>query len=111
MVYAGFYPVNQSDFLDLRNAVEKLTLNDASVSVHRDSSAALGQGMRLGFRGILHMEVFRERLEQEYRATVVVTSPSVPYKAILRGQKEQEIQILNAAEVLYAPLIRHAFDN
>lgn len=98
MVFAGFYPVNQSDYLNLRNAVEKLTLNDASVSVHRDSSAALGQGMRLGFLGLLHMDVFRERLEQEYQATVVVTSPNVPYKAILRSPNKKEIQILNAAE-------------
>ncbi|XP_028400376.1 translation factor Guf1, mitochondrial-like [Dendronephthya gigantea] len=98
MVFAGFYPVNQSDFLNLRNAVEKLTLNDASVSVHRDSSAALGQGMRLGFLGILHMEVFRERLEQEYQASVVVTSPSVPFKATLRNQNKREILIMNASE-------------
>ncbi|XP_078403311.1 translation factor Guf1, mitochondrial isoform X1 [Cetorhinus maximus] len=101
MVFAGMYPVDQSEYTNLRKAVEKLTLNDSSVTVHRDSSPALGAGWRLGFLGLLHMEVFNQRLEQEYNASVILTAPTVPYKAILSSSKlikeygEEEITILN----------------
>uniref|UniRef100_A0A8C8JR29 Tr-type G domain-containing protein n=1 Tax=Oncorhynchus tshawytscha TaxID=74940 RepID=A0A8C8JR29_ONCTS len=87
MVFAGMYPMDQSDYSALRSAVEKLTLNDSSVTVQRDSSLALGAGWRLGFLGLLHMEVFNQRLEQEYNASVIVTAPTVPYKAILSSAK------------------------
>ena len=63
-VFAGFYPMDQSEYSVLRSALEKLTLNDSSVSVFQDSSVALGQGWRLGFLGLLHMDVFRQRLEE-----------------------------------------------
>ena len=63
-VFAGVYPMESNDYPSMRLAVEKLTLNDSSVSVHRDSSVALGQGWRLGFLGLLHMDVFRQRLEE-----------------------------------------------
>ena len=63
-VFAGFYPMDQSEYPVLRTALEKLTLNDSSVSVFQDSSVALGQGWRLGFLGLLHMDVFRQRLEE-----------------------------------------------
>ena len=63
-VFAGFYPMDQSEYPVLRTALEKLALNDSSVSVFKDSSMALGQGWRLGFLGLLHMDVFRQRLEE-----------------------------------------------
>ncbi|XP_047658348.1 translation factor GUF1, mitochondrial isoform X3 [Tachysurus fulvidraco] len=87
MVFAGIYPTDQSEYPSLRSAVEKLTLNDSSVMVQRDSSMALGAGWRLGFLGLLHMEVFNQRLEQEYNASVIVTAPTVPYKAVLSSPK------------------------
>ncbi|XP_005554855.2 translation factor GUF1, mitochondrial isoform X3 [Macaca fascicularis] len=87
MVFAGMYPVDQSEYNNLKSAIEKLTLNDSSVTVHRDSSLALGAGWRLGFLGLLHMEVFNQRLEQEYNASVILTTPTVPYKAVLSSSK------------------------
>ncbi|XP_059845106.1 translation factor Guf1, mitochondrial isoform X1 [Hypanus sabinus] len=104
MVFAGMYPTDQSEYTNLRKAVEKLTLNDSSVTVHRDSSPALGAGWRLGFLGLLHMEVFNQRLEQEYNASVILTAPTVPYKAILLSSKlikqygKEEIMILNPCQ-------------
>ncbi|EPY73903.1 translation factor GUF1, mitochondrial [Camelus ferus] len=83
----GMYPVDQSEYNNLKSAVEKLTLNDSSVTVHRDNSLALGAGWRLGFLGLLHMEVFNQRLEQEYNASVILTTPTVPYKAVLSSTK------------------------
>uniref|UniRef100_A0A671Y6F7 GTP binding elongation factor GUF1 n=1 Tax=Sparus aurata TaxID=8175 RepID=A0A671Y6F7_SPAAU len=87
MVFAGMYPMDQSEYPGLRSAIERLTLNDSSVTVQRDSSLALGAGWRLGFLGLLHMEVFNQRLEQEYNASVIVTAPTVPYKAILSSTR------------------------
>lgn len=104
MVFAGMYPMDQSEYVALRGAVEKLTLNDSSVTVQKDSSLALGAGWRLGFLGLLHMEVFNQRLEQEYNASVIVTAPTVPYKAILTSAKlikeygQEEITIVNPAQ-------------
>uniref|UniRef100_A0A8C8AQH5 GUF1 homolog, GTPase n=1 Tax=Otus sunia TaxID=257818 RepID=A0A8C8AQH5_9STRI len=87
MVFAGMYPVDQTEYNNLKSALERLTLNDSSVTVHRDSSLALGAGWRLGFLGLLHMEVFNQRLEQEYNMSVIVTAPTVPYKAVLSSAK------------------------
>ncbi|XP_053433590.1 translation factor GUF1, mitochondrial isoform X5 [Nycticebus coucang] len=87
MVFAGMYPSDQSEYNNLKSAIEKLTLNDSSVTVHRDSSLALGAGWRLGFLGLLHMEVFNQRLEQEYNTSVILTTPTVPYKAVLSSAK------------------------
>ncbi|XP_030621594.1 translation factor Guf1, mitochondrial [Chanos chanos] len=104
MVFAGMYPVDQSEYVGLRSAVEKLSLNDSSVTVQRDSSLALGAGWRLGFLGLLHMEVFNQRLEQEYNASVIVTAPTVPYKARLSSLKlikehgAEEITIVNPTQ-------------
>ncbi|MBS1986992.1 elongation factor 4 [Candidatus Dependentiae bacterium] len=83
MVFAGIYPVDNTDFELLRDAIDKLTLNDASVSVEKKSSPALGLGFRCGFLGLLHMDVFRQRLEQEYDLAVIATAPSVLYKVKL----------------------------
>ncbi|XP_044060248.1 translation factor GUF1, mitochondrial isoform X2 [Siniperca chuatsi] len=104
MVFAGLYPMDQSEYPGLRSAIERLTLNDSSVTVQRDSSLALGAGWRLGFLGLLHMEVFNQRLEQEYNASVIVTAPTVPYKAVLSSAKlikehgSEEITIVNPAQ-------------
>ena len=84
MVFAGIYPVVSDTFNELNEAIEKLVLNDASVSVEKKSSAALGLGFRCGFLGLLHMEVFKQRLEQEYNLEVIATAPSVLYKVKLK---------------------------
>lgn len=88
MVFAGIYPVVNDEFNLLSEAIEKLTLNDASVTVEKKSSAALGLGFRCGFLGLLHMDVFKQRLEQEYDVSVIATAPSVLYKLKLRGAQE-----------------------
>lgn len=80
MVFAGLYPTDTEDFEPLREAIEKLTLNDASVSVEKKSSTALGLGFRCGFLGLLHMDVFKQRLEQEYQVIAIATAPSVLYR-------------------------------
>lgn len=81
MVFAGIYPVDTEDFEELRNAMEKLQLNDASLTYEPETSAALGFGFRCGFLGMLHMEIVQERLEREFDMTVITTVPNVSYKA------------------------------
>lgn len=87
MVFAGVYPMDQSQHMPLKNAIERLVLNDSAVSVSIESSPALGQGWRLGFLGLLHMEVFCQRLEQEHEAAPIITAPSVTYKAKIFGKQ------------------------
>ncbi|KAG8928691.1 Translation factor guf1 mitochondrial [Tulasnella sp. 418] len=91
MVYAGIFPIDNNDFPKLEESIHRLTLTDRSVTVQRESSTALGQGHRLGFLGTLHMDVFRQRLEDEYDANVIITSPSVPYEAVYRNGKTKMI--------------------
>ncbi|KAI0317581.1 GTP-binding protein lepa [Amylostereum chailletii] len=86
MVYAGVYPVDSNDFVKLEESIKRLTLTDRSVTVARESSTALGQGCRLGFLGSLHMDVFRQRLQDEYDANIIITAPTVPYKVIYRDR-------------------------
>lgn len=78
MVFAGIFPANAGDFELLQNSMNKLTLNDASVSFKRENSNALGAGFRCGFLGLLHMDVFKQRLEQEYGTSIIITAPTVP---------------------------------
>ena len=88
VVFAGIFPIDSEDFESLSDAIEKLILNDASVTVEKKSSPALGLGYRCGFLGLLHMDVFKQRLEQEYKVSVIATAPSVLYKIKLAHSTE-----------------------
>ncbi|MHA8063721.1 translation elongation factor 4 [Aquirufa aurantiipilula] len=88
MVFAGIYPVETSEFEDLRDAMEKLQLNDASLVWEPETSMALGFGFRCGFLGMLHMEIVQERLEREFDMTVITTVPSVKFKVLTTANEE-----------------------
>jgi len=93
MVFAGIYPVDTTEFEELRASMEKLQLNDASLVWEPETSAALGFGFRCGFLGMLHMEIVQERLEREFDMTVITTVPSVQFKAL---KTNDEYQVVNA---------------
>tara|TARA_B100000780_G_scaffold122521_1_gene85893 strand:+ start:23 stop:1822 length:1800 start_codon:yes stop_codon:yes gene_type:complete len=84
VVFCGLFPVDNSEFEDLRDAIDKLSLNDASFSSEMETSAALGFGFRCGFLGLLHLEVIRDRIEREYNIELITTAPSVIYHVFLR---------------------------
>lgn len=90
-VYAGLFPVSADDFEDFREALEKLSLNDASLFYEPDSSEALGFGFRCGFLGMLHMEIIQERLEREYDLDLLTTAPTVSYQVVLKNGEEVKV--------------------
>jgi GTP-binding protein LepA len=92
VVFAGIFPVDSDDFSALKDAIEKLWLNDPAFSYEMETSAALGFGFRCGFQGLLHMEIVQERLEREFKLNLISTAPSVKYKIRLKNGKELEIE-------------------
>lgn len=92
MVYASMYPEFPEDFDALDVAMKKLNLEDPSVVITKESSRALGNGYRCGFLGLLHMDVFRQRLEDDFSISTILTSPTVPYKVVFRDGRKQEIE-------------------
>ena len=91
MVFAGLYPADGENYRNLRTALEKLRLNDASLTTEPESSVALGFGFRGGFLGLMHLEIVQERLEREYDLDLIVTAPSVAYQVVLRGGNIQTV--------------------
>ncbi len=99
MVFAGIFPVETDDFEDLRDCMEKLQLNDASLTYEPETSQALGFGFRCGFLGMLHMEIIQERLEREFRQTVITTVPNVSFYAYKTKDKNKRIIVNNPSEM------------
>lgn len=91
-VYAGFFPISNEYYNDLKDAVEKLSLSDSALQFEPENSPVLGFGVRIGFLGLLHMDIIRERLEREYDLELVVTNPSTDYQVTLTGGEELDIK-------------------
>jgi GTP-binding protein LepA len=92
MVFAGIFPTDNADYAALRDALDKLRLNDSSFQFEPDTSEALGFGFRCGFLGLFHMEIIQERLEREYNLDLLITAPSVVYKVKLRSGEEVDVE-------------------
>ena len=111
-VFAGIYPIETDKFEDLRDALEKLQLNDSSISYEPESSAALGSGFRTGFLGMLHMEVIKERLEREFNLDLIATAPTVVYQVettdgeVKMIQNPYELPPVNKIEVISEPYVK-----
>ncbi len=102
VVFCGLFPVDSSQFEDLRDSIEKLALNDASFSFEMETSAALGFGFRCGFLGLLHLEVIRDRIEREYNIELITTAPSVIYHIYMKGKDGEPgemIELHNPADM------------
>lgn len=112
MVFSGIYPADGAKYPDLRDALDKLKLNDASLSFEPESSVALGFGFRCGFLGLLHMEIIQERLEREYNLDLITTAPSVVYEVLLtNGEKIRIDNPLNwpnptEIDIAYEPMVK-----
>jgi len=111
-VFAGLYPIDTDKFEDLRDALDKLKLNDSSISYEPETSVALGFGFRVGFLGMLHMEVVKERLEREFNLDLIATAPTVIYRVKKTDATELEIQNpselppVNEIEKIYEPYVK-----
>ncbi|KPA21794.1 Elongation factor 4 [Shimia sp. SK013] len=102
VVFCGLFPVDSAEFEDLRDAIDKLALNDASFSFEMETSAALGFGFRCGFLGLLHLEVIRDRIEREYNIELITTAPSVIYHVYMKGKNNtvgEMIELHNPADM------------
>ncbi len=91
-VYAGFFPVSNEGYNDLKEAIEKLSLSDSALQFEPENSPVLGYGVRIGFLGLLHMDIIRERLEREYNLDLIVTNPSTDYQVSLTNGEELDIK-------------------
>lgn len=91
-VYAGFFPVSNEDYQNLKDAIEKLSLSDSALQFEPENSPVLGFGVRIGFLGLLHMDIIRERLEREYNLDLVVTNPSTDYQVTMSDGSELDIK-------------------
>jgi GTP-binding protein LepA len=105
VVFCGLFPVDNSEFEDLRESIEKLALNDASFSFEMETSAALGFGFRCGFLGLLHLEVVRDRVEREYGIELITTAPSVIYHILMKDQST--IELHNPADMPDLTYVEH----
>ncbi|AGA87591.1 elongation factor 4 [Pseudomonas sp. SCT] len=111
-VYAGLFPVSSDDFEDFREALQKLTLNDAALQYEPESSDALGFGFRIGFLGMLHMEIIQERLEREYDLDLITTAPTVVYEILLKNgdtiyvDSPSKLPDMSSIEDMREPIVR-----
>jgi GTP-binding protein LepA len=107
MVFAGIYPVDTEDYEELRNSMEKLQLNDASLVFQPESSAALGFGFRCGFLGMLHLEIIQERLEREFDMSVITTVPNVSYHAYTKKNPDEIVLVNNPTDLPDPSVLDH----
>ena len=107
MVFAGIYPVDTEDYEELRNSMEKLQLNDASLVFQPESSAALGFGFRCGFLGMLHLEIIQERLEREFDMSVITTVPNVSYHAYTKKKPDEIVLVNNPTDLPDPSILDH----